>query len=313
MKDNILIFGHKSPDTDSVCSAIAYSNLKKELGIDTKPIRLGELSKETEFILDFFNIEKPELLTEIKEKAEKQEVILVDHNERTQTIDGIENAKIIEIIDHHKFGNFETAEPLFIKAEPVGCTSTLIYDLYKENDIVPSKVNAGLMLSAILSDTLIFKSPTCTEKDKKAVKALAAIAGLDYEKYGMEMLIAGTSLSDKSSLDVITMDMKEFTMGRFKTAIGQVNTVDIPGLLGKKAELEKEINNLISKNNYNLFLLVITDIVNAGSKILALGDSTNLVELAFETELEDNLAWLPGVVSRKKQVVPFLMKAQENL
>jgi manganese-dependent inorganic pyrophosphatase len=243
----------------------------------------------------------------------KNEVILVDHNENSQSVDGIETAKILEIVDHHKFGNFETSEPLMIRASAVGCTSTIIYNLYKENNIVPSQTIASLMLSAILSDTLIFKSPTCTPEDVEAARELSKISGLDCEKYGMEMLIAGTSLGDKTPTDIITMDMKEFSMSSYQTAVAQVNTVDIDGLLKNRKELEDAINTMITENNYDLFLLVMTDIVNNGSKILAIGSALELVEKGFNVQLEDQTAWLDGVVSRKKQIVPFLMAASQGM
>jgi len=538
MKDTILIFGHKSPDTDSICSAIAYSNLKNSLGLNTVPVRLGELNKETEFILDYFNVEVPQLLTTIKPQVKdltnvekeviyatdsiqtalntmtyenysslpvvdedhklegmihvselanayfdmstrdifrdyettfenlwdalkecatvingeyptgviegrlrgvselarvqegdvvlttlftqhideaieagakiiflcvseddvipeynvdipvvrvnkgvfktfkmisqavpvksilepksffhfktneylediedimknssqtnfpiidengvvfstirskhvmnfgRNEVILVDHNENSQSVDGIETAKILEIVDHHKFGNFETAEPLMIKAAPVGCTSTLVYEMYLENNLIPNKENASLMLSAILSDTLIFKSPTCTPRDITAAKELAKIAELNMEKYGMEMLIAGTSLGDKTPDEIISMDMKEFVMGDYKTAIAQVNTVDIDGLLSTRDSLENAMNKMIEENKYDLFLLVMTDIINNGSKLLALGSADELVEKGFNIKLDNNTTWLDGVVSRKKQVVPFLMAASQGM
>jgi len=239
----------------------------------------------------------------------RKEVILVDHNERSQSVDGIESAKILEIVDHHKFGNFETNEPLMIRAETVGCSSTIIYGLYRERGLTPEKNVAGLMLSAILSDTLLFKSPTCTDRDIEVAKELAEIVGINVEEYGMEMLIAGTSLDDKTATEIITMDMKPFSMGNFQTAIAQVNTVDLDGILGRREELEKAMNDYVAKEELDLFLLVMTDIVHNGSKILAIGEGTELVENGFGVELEDRLAWLPGVVSRKKQVVPSLLKA----
>ena len=204
MSKEILIFGHKNPDTDSICSAIAFSELKNKTGENTIPIRLGEISKETEFVLNYFNVEAPKLQTNVS----GEEVILVDHNERTQTADGIEEAKILELVDHHRISNFHTDEPLKVRMEPVGCTSTILYGLYKEASIIPEKKVAGLMLSAIVSDTLLFKSPTCTEIDIKAAKELADIAEVNLEKYGLEMLIAGTNLDDKTEEELLNMDMK---------------------------------------------------------------------------------------------------------
>ena len=181
---SILIFGHKNPDTDTICSAIAYSKLKNKLGIDAKPVRLGEINEETKYVIDYFNMDIPEIIENVAGK----EIILVDHNERTQTANGFEEAKVLELIDHHRISNFNVDEPLIVRMEPVGCTSTIIFKMFKENNIVPSKEVAGLMLSAIISDTLLFKSPTCTEYDVKAGKELSFIAEVDLEKYGLEML-----------------------------------------------------------------------------------------------------------------------------
>ncbi len=239
-------------------------------------------------------------------------VILIDHNEKKQSVDGIETARILEIVDHHKFGDIETSEPLMIRAESVGCTSTIVYRLFEESNIIPDRQVAGLMLSAILSDTLLFKSPTTTKRDVEVAKKLEKLAGVDMQKYGMDLLVAGTSLADKTPLDILTMDMKEFTMGRYKTALAQVNTVDISSVIDQKQELEKHINKMISDNGYNLFMLVITDIVNKGSQILAYGDSTHLVTSAFGQPLENDSMWLKGVVSRKKQLVPVLMQASQE-
>ncbi|WP_297487475.1 putative manganese-dependent inorganic diphosphatase [uncultured Cetobacterium sp.] len=243
----------------------------------------------------------------------RKKVVLVDHNEATQSVDGLKDSRIIQVVDHHKFGNFETNEPVRINAETVGSTCTIVYDLYKDADIIPPKEMAGLMLSAILSDTLMFKSPTCTEKDIEVAKELAKIAEVnDFQTYGMDMLIAGTSLSDKTPEEILTMDQKEFTMNGIKLAISQVNTVDVKGLLDQKENLENVMNKTNEVKGYQLSVLVITDIVKAGSMLLVIGDS-NIVEKGFHTQLENNTAWVDGVVSRKKQVVPFLMAASQGV
>lgn len=243
----------------------------------------------------------------------RKKVVLVDHNEAGQSVDGLKDSKIIQVVDHHKFGNFETNEPVRINAETVGSTCTIVFDLYKDAGITPPKDMAGLMLSAILSDTLMFKSPTCTEKDIQVVKELAKIAEIEsFEDYGMEMLIAGTSLSDKTPEEILTMDQKEFSMNGIKLAISQVNTVDVKGVLDQKEALENAMNKTNEANEYQLSILVITDIVKAGSMLLVTGNS-NIVEKGFHTQLENNTAWVDGVVSRKKQVVPFLMAASQGV
>ena len=244
----------------------------------------------------------------------RKKIALLDHNEKSQSVSGIEDAKIIQVVDHHKFGNFETNEPLSICAEIVGSTCTLVYNLYKEANIVPDKNIAGILLSAILSDTLLFKSPTCTLKDQLVAKDLAQIAEIkNIEEYGMEMLIAGTSLEDMSIIDILKIDLKEFNMNGIEVAISQLNTVDINGVMNRQAEIEKVIIDEINANGHDLFLLVITDIVNSGSQIIALGDNISLIENAFKVKIENNSAWLKGVVSRKKQIVPFLMAATQNI
>lgn len=244
----------------------------------------------------------------------RKKVILLDHNERTQSVDGIQDSKISEVVDHHKFANFETNEPVRITAESVGCTCTIIYNIYKENGIIPDKVIAGLLLSAILSDTLIFKSPTCTETDKFAAIELGKIAEIDdINKYGMEMLIAGTSLDDLSSHDILHSDMKEFVMGSYTLAVAQINTVDIQGVLRRKEELLSSLSKELNENKYDLSILVITDIINSGSMVLVAGKHFSIIEKAFNVEVKENLAWLDGVVSRKKQIVPFLMASVQSL
>jgi manganese-dependent inorganic pyrophosphatase len=244
---------------------------------------------------------------------DRTKVVLVDHNEKKQSVDGLKNVEIIEIVDHHKFGDIETSEPLKIRADKVGCTSTIVYEIYQENKIVPNREMAGLMLSAILSDTLIFKSPTTTKKDINAAEQLAKIAGVDPEIYGKEMLIAGASISEMTTNEIISVDRKEFMMNDFKTALAQINTVDIEGLMSRKDEIKKLMEEQISQNSYHLFALVATDILNNGSQVLCFGKNTNLFEAAFDVKLEDNSVWLKRVVSRKKQIVPKLMRASQEI
>ncbi|MGL5577553.1 MAG: putative manganese-dependent inorganic diphosphatase, partial [Fusobacteriaceae bacterium] len=244
----------------------------------------------------------------------RKRVVLLDHNERTQSVDGIGDAKVIQVVDHHKFGNFETNEPVKINAETVGCTCTIVYGLYKDARIVPDKNIAGLMLSAILSDTLLFKSPTCTEKDKETAEELAEIAGIkDYEKFGMEMLIAGTSLEDMSAHGILNADMKEFNMSGFKIAIAQINTVDTEGVMKRKDEIKSVMEAELKDRECQLFVLIITDIIKSGSTALVAGDYPNILEKAFNVKIEGDIAWLNGVVSRKKQIVPFMMAATQSM
>lgn len=299
----ILVFGHKNPDTDTICSALVYADVKRALGVDAEAVRLGNVNKETEYVLNYAKVEAPRLI----EKVEDAEaVILVDHNEFQQSVDNIRDVKIAEVVDHHRIANFETQDPLYFRAEPVGCTATILYKIFKENNVEISKTNALLMLSAIVSDTLLFKSPTCTEEDVKVAKALEAIAEVDVNVYGLDMLKAGTDLSDKTVEELLEMDAKEFTMGSAKVEIAQVNAVDVEAVYTKQAEFEAAIEKIIEEKELDLFLLVVTDILNSNSEALALGNASKNVEEAFQVQLAANRALLEGVVSRKKQIVTKL-------
>ncbi|WP_046226035.1 manganese-dependent inorganic pyrophosphatase [Paenibacillus dauci] len=299
----VLVFGHKNPDTDTITSAIAYAALKKELGVDAEAVRLGEVNGETQYALDYFKVAAPRLVEKV---SEVKEVILVDHNERQQSADDIDQVTVTEVIDHHRIANFETSAPLYYRAEPVGCTATILNKLYKENGVTITKEIAGLMLSAIISDSLLFKSPTCTEQDVAAARELAEIAGVDAEKYGLDMLKAGADLSQKTVEQLISLDAKEFQMGDAKVEIAQVNTVDVNDVLSQQAALETAINAVIEKKGLDLFLFVVTDILNNDSVGLALGKRTDVVEKAYNVSLDNHTALLKGVVSRKSQVVPVL-------
>ncbi|MDQ4710960.1 manganese-dependent inorganic pyrophosphatase [Bacillus subtilis] len=305
--EKILIFGHQNPDTDTICSAIAYADLKNKLGFNAEPVRLGQVNGETQYALDYFKQESPRLVETAANEVNG--VILVDHNERQQSIKDIEEVQVLEVIDHHRIANFETAEPLYYRAEPVGCTATILNKMYKENNVKIEKEIAGLMLSAIISDSLLFKSPTCTDQDVAAAKELAEIADVDAEEYGLNMLKAGADLSKKTVEELISLDAKEFTLGSKKVEIAQVNTVDIEDVKKRQAELEAVISKVVAEKNLDLFLLVITDILENDSLALAIGNEAAKVEKAFNVTLENNTALLKGVVSRKKQVVPVLTDA----
>lgn len=300
----VLIFGHKNPDTDTICSAIAYADLKTKLGINAEPVRLGSVSGETQFALDYFSVQAPRLVETVANEV--KDVILVDHNERQQSVSDIDQVRVIEVIDHHRIANFETSGPLYYRAEPVGCTATILKKLYKENGISISKEIAGLMLSAIISDSLLFKSPTCTPEDVAAARELAEIAGVNADVYGLDMLKAGADLSDKTIAQLISLDAKEFQMGSAKVEIAQVNAVDVNDVLSKQAEIEDALTNIINEKGLDLFLFVVTDILNNDSVGLALGRASDAVEQAYNVTLSNNQAILKGVVSRKSQIVPVL-------
>ncbi|SDE14733.1 manganese-dependent inorganic pyrophosphatase [Paenibacillus sp. UNCCL117] len=299
-----LIFGHKNPDTDTICSAIAYADLKTKLGQEVEAVRLGSVNGETQYALDKFKVEAPRLVETVA--GEVKEVILVDHNERQQSVSDIDQVRVIEVIDHHRIANFETSGPLYYRAEPVGCTATILNKMYKENGVAISPEIAGLMLSAIISDSLLFKSPTCTDQDVAAARELAQIAGVDVDSYGLEMLKAGADLSDKTIAQLISLDAKEFQMGAYKVEIAQVNAVDTNDVLSRQAEVEAALNQIIADKNLDLFLFVVTDILNNDSIGLALGGKAEAVEQAYNVKLDSNKAVLKGVVSRKSQIVPVL-------
>ncbi|PYZ98942.1 manganese-dependent inorganic pyrophosphatase [Alteribacter lacisalsi] len=304
--EKVLIFGHRNPDTDTICSAIAYAELKKALGWEAEAVRLGEVADETQYALDQFKVDAPRRIETAGSEVDK--VILVDHNERQQSVDDLDAVQIIEVIDHHKVANFETKDPLYFRAEPVGCTATILNKLYKENGVEVKPEIAGLMLSAIVSDSLLFKSPTCTDEDVAAAKEMAEIAGTDAEKYGLDMLKAGANLDNKSAEQLITLDAKEFSMGNLKVEIAQVNTVDTDEVFARRSELEEAISGTVSDKGLDLFILVVTDILSNNSTVLVEGEASENVEKAFDVKLENKTAVLEGVVSRKKQIVPPLNK-----
>ena len=297
------VFGHKSPDSDTITSSIVMANLEQQLGnSEAQAYRLGNINKETEFILNYLNIEAPDLLDDVEDGAN---VILVDHNSPAESVDNLENANILKVVDHHKLA-LETSYPLFLRFEPVGCTETILCKLYEENGVEITKDIATLMLSAIISDTLLLKSPTTTEDDKAAVEKLSKIADVDAEEYGLEMLKAGTDLSSFSIDEILALDAKQIDFKDVKSIVNQVNTADISDVMAMKDDLEAGINKIIEDEGLDLFMLLITDIVNSNSQVIVLGRDAALVEKAYGVKLENNTALLEGVVSRKKQVVPIM-------
>ena len=303
--ENIIVFGHQNPDTDTIMSAIAMANLENKKGNNALACKLGNINKETKYVLEYFKQEEPKTIQNVEEG---QEVILVDHNEFSQSAKGIENAKILRVVDHHKIGDFKTSEPLYYTAMPVGCTATIIYGMYEQEKIEIEPKIAGLMLSAIISDTLLFKSPTCTSLDVEVGNKLAQIANVDVNQYGLEMLKAGTDLSDFTPEELINIDSKPYATNGVKYQVAQVNTASIQEVLISKEAIENAMNEFIKENSEDLFVLLITDILENNSQILVTGSRKDLVEKSFGITLQDNMAFLPGVVSRKKQVVPVIDK-----
>ena len=297
-----LIFGHKNPDTDSITSSIVMANLETKLGNNVEACRLGVINKETEYVLNYFGVQAPTLVESIEDG---RNVILVDHGKPLESVDNLDKLNILKVVDHHPV-KITVAYPLYYRAEPVGCTQTILYKMYKEYNVEVDKKIAGLMLSAIISDTLLLKSPTTTEEDKKAVEELSKISGLDPQVYGLEMLKAGTDLSSFTIDEILHLDAKKIDFKEVKSMVAQVNTASIPDVMKMQKELETGMKEIIEKENLDLFMLLITDIINSNSQVIAMGKDAGLVEKAYKVKLENNTALLEGVVSRKKQVVPIM-------
>lgn len=306
-----LVFGHQNPDTDAITAAMAFSYFQNQLGYETEAVALGEPNDETKYALDHFDMKAPRVVKTVSNEVDK--VMLVDHNEPQQSVADLDKVTVTHLVDHHRIANFNTAQPLWITARPYGCVSTIITELFQEKHInIPAHL-AGMMLSAIISDTLLLKSPTTTDHDREAVKYLAKVAGVDdYEKYGIDMLKAGTNIAKKSDNDIVDGDSKTFELAGSKIRVGQVNTVDLDDVFSRQADLEKEMHNLMDANGYETFVLMVTNILNSDTQLLVVGANTDKVEAAFGKKLENKRMDLPGVVSRKKQVVPPLTKAFEG-
>ena len=295
-----LIFGHSNPDTDAIVAAKTFAYYQTQMGVkDVEAVALGNPNPETEYVLNHFNEPAPRVVETVANEVDS--VMLVDHNEKQQSAQDVDQVTVTAVVDHHRIANFETAQPLFYRAEPVGCTSTILTKMFKEAGIeIPAKI-AGLMLSAIISDTLLLKSPTTTDDDRKAVETLAKIADVNVEEYGLAMLKAGTDLSSKSELELVDGDAKSFDMGGKKVRIGQVNTVDLDDVFAREDALVKTMEDENQKNGYDMFLLLATNILTSDSRLLVVGEPKEMVEKAFDVKLSDhNIADLPGVVSRKK-------------
>lgn len=304
-----LVFGHQNPDTDAIGAAIAYSYLLNQLGKNTEAVALGTPNEETQYALNHFGLKAPRVIETAANEV--NQVILVDHNEAQQSVSDIHEVEVTHVVDHHRIANFQTSNPLYYRAEPVGCTSTILYKMFKENGVTFPKDIAGIMCSAIISDTLLFKSPTCTKEDEMAARSLAGYADVDIEAYGLDMLKAGTNLGNKSALELLDLDAKSFPLNGANVRIAQVNTVDLNEVLARKEELLTAMKAENAEKNYDLFLLVVTNILTSNSLLLAQGSHLDKVEAAFGVTLTANQAELKGVVSRKKQVVPPLTKAFE--
>ena len=313
----LYVVGHKNPDTDSVCSAISFAHLLNEwkrtkkmekvmrLDFEAVPAVQGELNAETKFVLEKFGFKTPQKLLD----ATGKKIALVDHTEKAQSLDNLEKGEIVAIVDHHKLGDITTPNPIFFMALPVGCTATVLKILYDKTGIDVPRNIAGIMLASILSDTVIFKSATTTELDKKVAEELAKIAEIeDMIKFGIEVKAKLSELTGTSAKEIVMRDFKDFVMGGKKVGIGQIELLDLSLIENKKDEIYSELLKKKSEG-YHSVLLMLTDIMKEGTELLVVTDEPKIVEKAFGKRLEGRSVWLDKVMSRKKQVVPPLEKA----
>ena len=237
-----------------------------------------------------------------------KKVILVDHNEKNQAVDGIEEAEIVEIIDHHRLGNIETMGPVFFRNQPVGCTATIVYQMYKENDVEIKPTIAGLLCSAIISDTLLFRSPTCTPLDEKIAKKLAKIAGINLEEQAQAMFKAGSSLAGKTAEDICFQDFKQFTVNDMVFGVGQLNSMSKEELQEVKEMLTPYLPKVLEKNGVQMVFFMLTDILDESTELLCCGArAKEYIIDAFDLKENTEKMILKGVVSRKKQLIPTLV------
>ena len=302
MPSSTYVIGHQQPDTDTICSAIAYAGLKQAQGTDAIPARAGEVNPETKFVLDRWDVESPSLLDD----AAGNQIILVDHNEYSQTVPGARDAKIVEVVDHHRIGDVETSGPIFFRTEPVGSTATILTQLYDDVGETIDTQTAGLLLSGLLSDTVVLRSPTTTDRDQVVADRLAEIAGVDIEEYGKKLLQRKSKIGEKSPREMVLSDFKEFEFGSHQVGIGQVETVEPAVVLNQREDVLAAMDDVTAERGYTVFLLLVTDLLEEDTTALVAGDGMDTVEDGLETTFTDREAFLPGVMSRKKQVVPPL-------
>ncbi len=297
------IFGHTNPDSDSIIGAISLAYLKNQLGEDCVATRQGNISAETQFILNKFGGQTPELKTSYA----GEDVYIVDFSDLAQAPKDIKEATILGIYDHHKLGNLTTNTPLECWIRPIGCSNTVIKEAYDYHGVEIPKDIAGMMLCAILSDTVIFKSPTSTKIDTKVCKELAEIAGIQsYKALGMEMFLVKSAVDGASARELNTRDYKEFEMNGAKVGVGQLEVVDLSVFDNKKEMLLQDMKKMKEEGGLHTILILLTDIMKEGSQLLVVSDDKSKIESAFDVKLVDSQVWLDGVLSRKKQIIPFL-------
>lgn len=301
----IYVVGHKNPDTDSVCSAIAYAELKKKQGIDAEPAILGKINPETKFVLEKWKIPIPTLL----EDAAGKKIIIVDHSEIVQGPKNLDKAEILEIIDHHRIGDIQTSKAILFISKPVGSTSTVIYDLYKEAGIEPDNKIKGLILSAVISDTKILRSPITTERDKEIAEKLAKELKIDIEEYGKEMFSVWADFDNKTPEELMKNDVKVYNFKKGKAYINVFELfVGVENILKRKNELLEEMRKM--RKTYETVVCAIVDIMRKEARVLIVSKFENEIKNEYKKEygidFQENEAKMKGVISRKKQIVPLL-------
>ncbi|WP_019587365.1 manganese-dependent inorganic pyrophosphatase [Deinococcus apachensis] len=301
------VFGHTNPDTDAITSALVYARLLTRQGVAAQAYRLGELNFETPFVLREAGVEAPELLPELPAGTA---VALVDHNESAQSVPNLSDMTVTHVVDHHKLGDLTTSQPAYLRFEPVGCTATILLRLHREANLPVERLDARLMLSAILSDTLHFRSPTTTEGDRKAVAFLAPIAGVeDVEAYALAMFAAKSDLGDTPAETLLKMDYKVFPFGdpAQRWGLGVIETTNPAYVLGRQAELLAAMDRVRAEEGLNGVLLSVVDILNETNVTLVLSATEEKVlRETFGVEVADGRADLGHRISRKKQIVPAL-------
>lgn len=305
---SVNVVGHSSPDTDSVVSAISYANFLKATGTDAVPCAQAagaDLSPETKLVLAKFGLAAPEKMTD----AAGKQIALVDFSDLAQGPANLAGADIVGVVDHHKIGDITTNGPIFFYAQPVGCTCTVLHEMYVSNKVEVPKGIAGGMLCAILSDTVNFKSPTCTDADKKAVAALKVVAGVtDTDSLFMEMLKAKSAVDGVPIKDLIFRDYKDFDMKGKKVGVCQLELATLDQVAAIRADLLKGLEAVKAEGRHSV-LMMLTDVVKEGTELVVLSDEPALIEQAFGKKLEGGKVWIDGMMSRKKQTIPPLQKA----
>ncbi len=303
---SIYVTGHKNPDTDSVTAAIAYAELMKAQGEDAIPSMQGEMNPETVTVLERFGVAAPEIMTD----ATGKQIALVDHSDLNQAPDNLSADSVVAIVDHHKIGDVTTNQPIFCCVQPVGCTGTVLKQLYDIAGVAVDTKVAGLMLAAILSDTVNFKSPTCTDADKKAVAELKEIAGVtDTDELFMAMLKAKSSVAGVPARDLLNRDYKDFDMNGNKVGCGQLELATLDQVAAIRDDLLAAMKEQKAEGGHHTILLMLTDVVKEGTDLVVVSDDPSIVEGAFDSKLDGTSMWIPGMMSRKKQTVPNMQKA----